>query len=78
MMRSPGLGSEIATPRLQEGSLIVTDQAFDPSQLLRGKPEIPRQPNGLEPELCGSIVAIDVNVRRLVRLVTKEVYPVRP
>lgn len=75
-MRSPGLGSEVVMPCLDEGSLIGLHHAFDVGKLSRPKPEVSRQTHGREPEFGGQIVSVYVYVGRLVGLMTVEVKPI--
>ena len=47
------------------------------AEFVRAKPKIAHQLHRFEPELCGQIVAIDMNVRRFVRFVAVKIEPVR-
>jgi hypothetical protein len=60
-------------PCLDQEGFVVSDQRLDAPQLASREAEVSRKPNGAEPELRRDIVTIDVNVRRLVRLMTEEI-----
>jgi hypothetical protein len=75
---SPGLGSEIVIPCLQQPSPILENQSLDCAQLARAEAEIPRQGHRLEPEFGRRLIPIDVNVSRFTKIMTHEVYSVGP
>jgi hypothetical protein len=52
---------------------MLYDQIVNPSKLSRAEPKIGRKRDGIKPELCGEIIAIDVNVGRLDDVVAEEV-----
>jgi hypothetical protein len=45
---------------------------------MSSKAQVARQSHGLEPELCGEILPVNVNVRRLVGFMAVEVKPIGP
>jgi len=71
-MRSPGLGSEVVIPGLDEQEQVLLDQTLDLREIPGGESEVPSQSDRSEPELAGRVVAIHVDVRWLVRLMTKK------
>ncbi len=73
---SPGLGSEVVIPCLQQDRSILENQPLDRAQLTRAKTEISRQGHRLEPEFGRSLVSVDVDVSRFTKIMTHEVYSV--
>jgi hypothetical protein len=74
---SPGLGSEVVIPCLQQGNSILENQALDGPQLPRREAKVSGERNRLEPELGRSPISVDMYVRRLSQIMTHEVYSVR-
>jgi len=72
-MLSPGLGFEVFMPASQECLPSGLYHAFDPCQLDRGEAQVCGQANRDQPEFRAAIVAVDMHVGRLVRLVTVEI-----
>ena len=56
---------------------MLLDQSLDLLELSGREAKVASERHWSEPELRGSIVAVDVDVPRFVRLMTVEVYPVR-
>ncbi len=75
---SPGLGSEGVIPRLQQCSPVLGNQPFNCPQLTWAEAEIPRQGHWLKPELGRGLVSVDVDMRRLAKIMTHKVYWARP
>ena len=73
---SPGLGSEVVIPCLQERSSILENEPLNCSQLTRAETEIPREGHRLEPEFGRSLVSVNVDVSRFTKIMTHEVYSV--
>ena len=48
-------------------------QLLDPIQFVRREPEIPRERDWIEPELCRQIISVNVNMWWLVGLVAVEI-----
>ena len=65
-------------PGLNDSLLIVVHDPLDFGKLASSEAQIPGQTDGLDPEPGREIIAIDVDVRRLVGLVAVEVEPVGP
>jgi hypothetical protein len=63
-------------PGLQEAFAVFRDDLFNPTQLSGSKSEIPGERYFAKPELRRLVVAIDMNVRRLVGFMTVEVKPI--
>ena len=55
---------------------MLLDQTLDLGEIAGSKPDVASQSDRSEPELAGGVVAIHVHMRRLVRFMTEEVYPV--
>jgi hypothetical protein len=53
------------------------DQLLNPPQLFGREPEVPSEPDRLQPELGREIVPIDMDMRRFMQLVAAEVKAVR-
>lgn len=70
---SPGLGSEIVMPGINQSLLVLIDNAFDACEFSWIESKIASQSDGVQPELGGARVTIDVHMRRLVRFMTVEV-----
>ena len=68
----------MSPPGDEQISLVLSEQCLDPPELASTESVIARERYRSEPELRGPLVAIDMNVRQLVRLVAVEIYPVRP
>jgi hypothetical protein len=64
-------------PSLQEQLLVGPNQGLDPLKLMSRETEVSSQSDRGKPELRRPIVAIDMDMGWLVRLMTEEVYPVR-
>ena len=56
---------------------MLHDQSLDATKFCRGEAEIESERNGLEPELRGLIIAVNVNMGRFVRLVAIEIHTIR-
>ena len=63
-------------PSLQQFVAVVRDQCSDLLQLMRWKPKVSSQRQRLQPELCGAVVAIHVDMRGFVRFVAEEVHAI--
>jgi hypothetical protein len=61
----------------QELYPVLVDERPKPAQLLPAKTTAPLQSNRYQPELRQTVVALDVNVRRLAPISGKEEEPVR-
>src|ERR1017187_1419777 len=57
---------------------MIFHQTIDAPQFSRTKAKIPRERHGRRPELGRLIIAVDVDVRRFVRLVAVKVHTVGP
>jgi hypothetical protein len=57
---------------------VLLDQALNPTNLNRPEAAAALEANGAEPELGGILVALDVDVRRLLRVARVEVKAIRP
>jgi len=64
-------------PLLQEHLLILTEYTLNSTKFQRAKTQVASQCDRIDPELGGQILAIDVNVRWLVWLVTMKIDAVR-
>jgi hypothetical protein len=60
-------------PDGQDPSLVRLDQFFDFEKLMRGKPPVPSKKHRIQPELAEESVSFDMNMRRLVAFIAKEV-----
>jgi hypothetical protein len=56
---------------------VLDKDLLDSTQLSGTESQVSRKRDVVKPKLGRAIVAVDVDVRRLVRLVAMEVYPVR-
>lgn len=74
--RSPGLGSEVRIPFLQEHLLVFHYHPLDATELRRAESKVANQSDRPQPEFRGQIVAVDVDVRGLVWFVTMKVYSI--
>lgn len=52
---------------------MIRDHGFEPSEFMRLEAQIPRQSYGIQPELGTHVISINVDMRRLVRVVAVEV-----
>src|SRR3989442_14016828 len=77
LTRSSAASAKMPMPSLQECRFMFGEQFLKPPQLLRREPEVPCEPDRLQPELGREIVTIDMDVRRLTLLVAVEVKAVR-
>jgi hypothetical protein len=59
-------------PALQERRLVLLDHSPKSIDLFPAEPVAPLQPHRIEPELCFAIVALDVNMGRLVPITCVE------
>ena len=75
--RSPGLISEPCIPFLHQIVFVFPEHLLYAPKFHRAESQIKSQANRLQPEFRGLVVAIHVNMRRLVWLMTEKVYPVR-
>lgn len=57
---------------------MLLDQPLNVSQLMCPESDITGQRYRIEPELCAKSVSVDMDVRRLVRLMAVEIEPVWP
>src|SRR6476659_9727860 len=77
LTRSSVTRSKMVMPCLQHRVAVFGHNAEYGTDLLRAKAAARGKTGGIEPKLGGRIVAIDVDVRRLVALVAEEVEAVR-
>jgi hypothetical protein len=56
---------------------MLLDQSLDLLEFSGRESKVASERHGSQPELRGSVVAVDVNVRGLARLMAVEVYPIR-
>jgi len=68
---------EVGIPAPQQGFSVVLDQALNPTDLSRLEPATVLEPNRVEPELGGVLIALDVDVRRLGCVAGVEVEAIR-
>jgi hypothetical protein len=52
------------------------DQRVDSPQLVCREPEVPCECDGPQPEFCRQVVAVNVDVRRLIRFMAEEVHAI--
>ena len=75
--RSPGLGWKVFTPFLQQRIAILHDQPMDSKELCRAEAEVPRQRYRVQPEFCGLIISIHMDVGSFVRLMAVKIHTIR-
>ena len=75
--RSSAASAKMPMPSLQECRFMCGDQFLNPPHLPGREPEVPREPDRLQPELGREIVPIDMDMRRLMQFVAVEVKAVR-
>jgi hypothetical protein len=73
---SPGLGSEVVIPCLQERNSILENEPLDRSQLTWAETETLRKGHRLQPEFGRRLVSVDVDMSRFTKIMTHEVYSV--
>lgn len=56
---------------------VLEHQSLNPVQFVWRESEVPHERDWVQPELRREIVSIDVNMRRLVRLMTVEIQTIR-
>ena len=61
--RSPGLGSKVLIPCLEQQRLILADRPLDLGKLACGEAEVSSQSDRQEPKLGRRIITVHVNVR---------------
>ncbi len=69
---SPALGSEVFMPGLQAKLLMLLHKFFDQSQFSGRKTKIVSDANGPQPKFSGSVISIDMNMRRFTHIVTRK------
>jgi hypothetical protein len=65
-------------PCLQERPLVLLHYGLYPTKFDYAKPEITSQRNRVQPEFRGSLVSVDVYMRRLIGLVAAEIESIGP
>jgi len=74
--RSSALIAKMPIPDLQECVSMLGHYSLDLAELMSPETEIPGESNRLKPELCGEALSVHMNVRWLVRLMTKKIEPI--
>src|SRR5712664_1832286 len=67
----------VVIPCLHDLLVIPPNKLADPSQLVCGKPMVPREHQRFQPELAGASVSLHVNMGRLVAVEAGEEEPIR-
>src|SRR5271157_3725032 len=75
--RSSAVSAKMPMPGLQEFRFMFGDQFLNPPQFLGRKPKVPCEPERLQPEFGREIIPVDMDVRRLMRLVAVEIKAIR-